>query len=160
MSSLTTTLSLNKLTPVRHDLTSILDRMDAGILITDKQGGILFANTCFRKLSGCSPGNGLGKSRIQELKDLLQRMTGPAPRAMSLGDFREQERNHILIALERTGGKIYGPDGAAALLGLPPTTLVSRLRKYGLPPKRRRTRRPVVLETSQPAEDSEPPMLD
>ena len=79
MSLLTTTLSLNKLTPVRHDLTltSILDRMDAGVLITDKQGGILFANTCFRKLSGCLPGNGLGKSRIQELKDLLQRMTGP-----------------------------------------------------------------------------------
>jgi len=51
--------------------------MDAGVLITDKQGGILFANTCFRKLSGCLPGNGLGKSRIQELKDLLQRMTGP-----------------------------------------------------------------------------------
>src|SRR5256885_15397589 len=134
MSFLTTTFGLNKVMPVRHNLTSVLDRIDAGILITDKQGGILFANTSFRKLSGCSPGAGLGKSRIQELKDLLQRMTGPAPRGMSLGDFREQERNHILIALERAGGKIYGPDGAAALLGLPPTTLVSRLRKYGLPP--------------------------
>jgi len=79
---------------------------------------------------------------------------------MSLGDFREQERNHILIALERAGGKIYGPDGAAALLGLPPTTLVSRLRKYGLPRKHRPTRRPVVLEIPQPTADSETPMLD
>ena len=145
---------------MRHDLTAILDRMDAGILITDKQGGILFANHLFRKLSGCSPGNGLGKSRIQELTELLQRMTGPAPCAMSLGHFREQERNHILIAIERTGGKIYGPDGAAAALGLAPTTLVSRLRKYGIPPKRRRTPRPAVLDTSQATEDSEPPMLD
>jgi hypothetical protein len=32
----------------------------------------------------------------------------------------------------RTGGKIYGPGGAAELLDLPPTTLQSKLRRYGL----------------------------
>lgn len=35
-------------------------------------------------------------------------------------------------ALERTGGRIHGPRGAAALLGLKPTTLQGKLRKYGL----------------------------
>ena len=134
--------------------------MDAGILITDKQGGILFANATFRKLSGCSPGAGLGKPRIQEIKTLLERLTAPVPRATSLTDFRHQERNHILAALDRAEGKIYGPDGAAAVLGLAPTTLVSRLRKYGIPPKRRHAPRPVVLDTPEPTEDSEPPMLD
>jgi len=32
-------------------------------------------------------------------------------------------------ALARSGGKIYGPDGAAALLGVKPTTLASRLKR-------------------------------
>ena len=34
--------------------------------------------------------------------------------------------------LELTGGKIYGPDGAAARLGLKPTTLQSRMKKLGV----------------------------
>lgn len=42
------------------------------------------------------------------------------------------ERAHIARVLELTGGKIYGADGAAALLQLKPTTLQSRLRKLGL----------------------------
>ena len=37
-----------------------------------------------------------------------------------------------LDALRKTGGKIYGVDGAAHLLGIKPTTLASRLKKWGL----------------------------
>ena len=48
---------------------------------------------------------------------------------------REAEREHIRAALARAGGRIYGPDGAAAALGLPPSTLQSRLKKLGLDPK-------------------------
>ncbi len=47
-------------------------------------------------------------------------------------ELRAVERAHIAAVLERTAGKIYGQDGAAALLGLKPTTLQSRLRKLGL----------------------------
>jgi formate hydrogenlyase transcriptional activator len=42
------------------------------------------------------------------------------------------ERRTILDALERCGGKIYGPGGAARLLGLRPTTLYGKMRKYGI----------------------------
>ncbi|WP_447979004.1 sigma 54-interacting transcriptional regulator [Candidatus Nitrospira bockiana] len=42
------------------------------------------------------------------------------------------EYEHILSVLERTGWRIYGPDGAAAQLGLNPETLRSKLRKLGL----------------------------
>ena len=35
-------------------------------------------------------------------------------------------------ALAKTRGKIYGPDGAAALLGLKPTTLSSKVHRMGL----------------------------
>jgi transcriptional regulator with GAF, ATPase, and Fis domain len=44
----------------------------------------------------------------------------------------ESERIHIRQALRETAGRIYGPDGAAALLGLPPSTLRSRMKKLGV----------------------------
>jgi formate hydrogenlyase transcriptional activator len=40
------------------------------------------------------------------------------------------ERQAILDALERCHGKIYGPGGAAASLGLKPTTLYGKMRKH------------------------------
>lgn len=40
-----------------------------------------------------------------------------------------------LDALHKTGGKIYGADGAANILGIKPTTLASRLKKWGLDKK-------------------------
>ena len=36
-------------------------------------------------------------------------------------------------ALEKTGWRIKGPNGAAALLGLNPSTLYGRMRKLGIP---------------------------
>ena len=50
----------------------------------------------------------------------------------SLHDLKQRERAFILEALAKTGGKIYGPDGAAALLGLKPTTLSSKVHRMGL----------------------------
>lgn len=44
----------------------------------------------------------------------------------------EAVRRHIRKALEHSGGRIYGEAGAAALLGLKPTTLQSRMKKLGL----------------------------
>jgi transcriptional regulator with GAF, ATPase, and Fis domain len=44
----------------------------------------------------------------------------------------DHERRYLRRVLEHTGGKIYGPGGAAELLGLPPTTLQSKLRRHGL----------------------------
>ncbi len=46
----------------------------------------------------------------------------------------EEVRDLIRRALLATGGKVYGPDGAAMLLGLPPTTLQGKMRKYGIAP--------------------------
>lgn len=44
----------------------------------------------------------------------------------------DAERENVLAALERARWKIYGPDGAAELLGVKPTTLASRIKKMGL----------------------------
>ncbi len=45
---------------------------------------------------------------------------------------QEAERRHILQALEKTGGVLAGPHGAAQLLGLNRSTLWSRMRKLGI----------------------------
>ncbi|HKF58442.1 MAG TPA: sigma 54-interacting transcriptional regulator [Blastocatellia bacterium] len=44
----------------------------------------------------------------------------------------EGERNLIVRTLGKTGGKIEGPAGAAALLAIHPSTLRSRMRKLGI----------------------------
>ncbi len=47
-------------------------------------------------------------------------------------DLAELERDHILQALEKTAWRIEGKKGAAALLGLNPSTLRGRMRKDGI----------------------------
>jgi transcriptional regulator with GAF, ATPase, and Fis domain len=42
------------------------------------------------------------------------------------------ERANIERALRQCDGQVYGKDGAAALLGMKPTTLWSRLRSLGI----------------------------
>lgn len=44
----------------------------------------------------------------------------------------EHQRAYLEEVLEHTEGKIYGQDGAAELLGLPPSTLQSRMRRLGV----------------------------
>ena len=45
---------------------------------------------------------------------------------------RRIERENIRRAISRAGGKIYGRDGAAGLLGLKPTTLAYRMKALGI----------------------------
>ncbi|QUX98221.1 hypothetical protein C0J08_18600 [Marinomonas sp. CT5] len=45
---------------------------------------------------------------------------------------QNMEINNIRQALLQCNGKIYGEDGAANLLGLKPTTLSSKIKKYGI----------------------------
>jgi formate hydrogenlyase transcriptional activator len=50
--------------------------------------------------------------------------------------FDEEVRALIERVLHATGGKVYGPDGAAARLGLRPTTLQGKMKRYGVEPAR------------------------
>jgi transcriptional regulator with GAF, ATPase, and Fis domain len=47
-------------------------------------------------------------------------------------EWKRQERNAIAAALKQTGGKVFGPGGAAKLLGMNPSTLSSRIKALGL----------------------------
>ena len=43
---------------------------------------------------------------------------------------RERDRQAIVAALEKSGGKVFGTGGAAEILGLKPTTLASRIKRW------------------------------
>jgi transcriptional regulator with GAF, ATPase, and Fis domain len=51
---------------------------------------------------------------------------------LSRDELKRQERESIAAALRQTSGKVFGPGGAAELLGMKPTTLASRITALGL----------------------------
>ncbi len=86
------------------------------------------------------PGN------VRELRNVIEHgaiiTTGETLRLPTLGDgassaaapttLADSERELILRALERAGGHVKGPKGAAAALGLKPSTLYTRMKKLGI----------------------------
>ena len=54
------------------------------------------------------------------------------PEIMTEDERGEIKRENIRKAREKVNWKVYGDDGAAALLHIKPTTLVSRMQKMGL----------------------------
>ncbi|HTV61152.1 MAG TPA: sigma 54-interacting transcriptional regulator [Verrucomicrobiae bacterium] len=47
-------------------------------------------------------------------------------------EIQQREQQNMLAALEKARWKIHGPGGAAEVLGIKPTTLISRAKKFGL----------------------------
>jgi formate hydrogenlyase transcriptional activator len=97
------------------------------------------------------PGN------VRELENFVQRalllspgaaLEAPAPLSLGLsaaqvaqsarpadgppGNFDDEVRGLLERALIACGGRVYGPAGAAALLGMAPTTLQGKLKRYGV----------------------------
>jgi len=79
-----------------------------------------------------SPGKVL-RAPLAELKESADTLDvsghDTPPKATTL---RDAEREHIIQALAETGWMIGGPKGAAARLGLPRTTLVSKMQRLGI----------------------------
>jgi transcriptional regulator with GAF, ATPase, and Fis domain len=82
-----------------------------------------------------------GRLRVELPQSSALADSAPSPSAVSADmatpfvpdvEMTRRQRENILAALEHAGWKIYGPDGAAELLGIRPTTLASRMKKLGL----------------------------
>jgi transcriptional regulator with GAF, ATPase, and Fis domain len=54
------------------------------------------------------------------------------PNSPVIKTLRDHERDHILAALHRTGGRVSGPQGAAVLLDINAKTLEARMKKLGI----------------------------
>lgn len=54
----------------------------------------------------------------------------------SIKTMEENERDHILAALRKSNGKVFGVDGAAKLLGMNVSTLNARIKKLGIEKKK------------------------
>ena len=54
------------------------------------------------------------------------------PEYSTESEMRRRERQNLLVVLQKAGWKIKGADGAAELLGVKPTTLISRIAQMGL----------------------------
>ena len=69
-------------------------------------------------------------------KPAASRVADDPSRVLTLREIKHMERANIERALARCNGQVYGNDGAAALLGMKPTTLWSRLRSLGISTER------------------------
>ena len=58
--------------------------------------------------------------------------TLPADRVLSMRELERLERDNIERALRECGGRVSGPNGAAARLGINASTLSSKLRVLGI----------------------------
>jgi transcriptional regulator with GAF, ATPase, and Fis domain len=58
--------------------------------------------------------------------------TSSEPEILTEPELQRRERENLLAALHQTNWKIRGADGASELLGVKPTTLVTRMKKWGL----------------------------
>jgi formate hydrogenlyase transcriptional activator len=80
----------------------------------------------------------LSPGPLLEVGPLLSPPAGTGAHPQRLRTLEEVEREHIRRVLDETGGVISGPKGAAAILGMNPNTLRSRMVKLGMafrPPK-------------------------
>ncbi|MCZ7556124.1 MAG: sigma 54-interacting transcriptional regulator [Bacteroidia bacterium] len=104
-----------------RELQNIIERA----VITSREGRLNFARIF-------PEANGLGST-----SEHTESATAN-PVILNYAELKQIEKENILRALEHAGGKIAGHDGAAALLGVPSTTLASRVKALGIrPPKRR-----------------------
>lgn len=98
------------------NIRELQNRIERGLILA--QNGVLwfeFPHAMHPSRGGAPVGSGAGESAV--LTDY---------------ELRGRERQNILNALNKTGWKIHGPGGTAELLGLKPTTLISRIKKMGL----------------------------
>ncbi|NCO51273.1 MAG: AAA domain-containing protein, partial [Deltaproteobacteria bacterium] len=134
--------------PLRHRKEDIVQLVNYFVARFNKKMGKkieTIAQATLKQLTEYSwPGN------VRELESVIERAVvvseGPSLQVMErlmfppnnqksgekydLQDLNNLERNHILQVLRATGWRIEGKNGAATILGLNPSTLRSRMRKY------------------------------
>jgi len=72
------------------------------------------------------------KSNSRRGREERQRMSDVEKAVLTEEEMKYRDRENLLNALHQSGWKITGPDGAAEILEMKPTTLHSKIKKLGL----------------------------
>jgi transcriptional regulator with GAF, ATPase, and Fis domain len=115
--------------PWRGNVRELLNVLERAVISTDRGEALVLP-----------PGDS-APARAPSVSASVPALEGPLPTSDSRDagvlpdlEMRRRERENLTRAIERCQGRIYGPDGAAALLGVKPTTLVSRVKRLHLRP--------------------------
>jgi formate hydrogenlyase transcriptional activator len=137
-------LTLPPLRDRREDIASLVRHFASGAAVTMRRQIRSIPSETFHVLEQHSwPGN------VRELQNVIERAVILAEDGVLRVPFfepkraiqtaptsgttlEEMERDYILHVLDETGWLIGGPSGAARYLGLPRTTLISKMRKLGI----------------------------
>jgi transcriptional regulator with GAF, ATPase, and Fis domain len=85
-----------------------------------------------RLMSTRVPEGEAGGVRAWVLREVVGSTARPEPDMDGGRTWEEMSAVYLKSVMDRCGGKIYGSDGAAAMLGLKPTTLQSKLKRLGV----------------------------
>jgi formate hydrogenlyase transcriptional activator len=114
---------------MRKPITAISEEFMAALVRHSWPGNVRELQNFIERSVILSTGTVLHGS-VHELSDRTQE----ASRSKSSGPatLEEAERSHILRTLQQTQGVVGGPNGAAARLGLPRTTLIAMMKRLGI----------------------------
>jgi formate hydrogenlyase transcriptional activator len=93
-------------------------------------GNIRELQNCIERAVVLSPGSAL-RPTLTDLNSVAGQFTTNTAHTLATA-----AREHTLAVLEQTNWTVGGPEGAAARLGLPRTTLLYKMRKLGIEPRR------------------------
>ena len=92
--------------------------------------------TELRKVRLEKPAQAAAPPRQEEIAQIVKETINALDRQTSVADeYERRQRDVIMRALTESGGRVGGDDGAATRLGLNRTTLLSRMKKFGINPK-------------------------
>jgi DNA-binding NtrC family response regulator len=66
------------------------------------------------------------------LSIIQRKETNSVAEEIQMKTIHENERDYIIVVLKKCNGRIWGAGGAAQVLNIPPTTLISRMKKLGI----------------------------
>jgi transcriptional regulator with GAF, ATPase, and Fis domain len=69
---------------------------------------------------------------LESVAESAPPLEAPDGDLLTVEQVRQLERENLVRALERSGWRVSGKNGAARLLGMPPSTLSSRMKALGI----------------------------
>ncbi len=69
---------------------------------------------------------------VSQTKAELAQHQSRANTVLTDSQLQASEKHNLLLALKKSGGKVFGKGGAAELLGVRPTTLASRIKRHNI----------------------------